>query len=103
MQILFRSHNARVTDGIIRKAELAVSKLARRLRRTVDAHVVFEHDGPTRRVEIVLDVPRRKRLVAEGRARQYATALDRALEHLASQTNHAKRPPKDRARRAVKA
>ncbi len=102
MQILFRSHNARVTDGIIRKAETAVTKLARRLRRTVDAQVVFENDGPTRRVEIVLAAPRHKRLVAEGRARQYATALDRALKHLASQTNHAKRPARERARRALK-
>ncbi|HJU75065.1 MAG TPA: HPF/RaiA family ribosome-associated protein [Gemmatimonadaceae bacterium] len=101
MQILFRSHNAKVAAGIIRKAELSIAKLARRLRRVVDAHVVFEHDGPTRRVEIVLDVPRR-RLVAEGRARQYGTALDRALEHLASQTNHAKRPAKERARRVLK-
>lgn len=103
MEILWRSHNARVTEVVRDKAELAITKLARRLRRAVDAHVVFEHDGPTRRVEIVLHAPRHRRLVAEGRARQYAVALDRAIEHLASQTNHAKRPAKERARRALKA
>jgi hypothetical protein len=46
--------------------------------------------------------PRHRSLVAQGTARQYGTALDRALEHLVSQTNHAKRPAKERARRAVK-
>jgi len=85
------------------KAEQTIAKLARRLKRAVDAHVVFEHDGPTRRVEIVLHAPRRRNLVAEGRASQYAVALDLALEHLASQTNHAKRPAKSRRRRAAKA
>jgi len=101
VQILLRSHNAKVGEGIRDKAEQAIVKLARRLKRTIDATVWFESDGPTRRVEIVLRAPRH-RLVAEGRARQYGTALDRALEHLASQTNHAKRPAKERARRAVK-
>ncbi len=103
MEILWRSHNARVTELVREKAEQTIAKLARRLKRAVDAHVVFEHDGPTRRVEIVLHAPRRRNLVAEGRARHYATALDRALDHLASQTNHAKRPAKERARRTTKA
>lgn len=102
MEIAWRSHNARVTELVREKAEQTISKLARRLKRAVDAQVVFEHDGPTRRVEIVLHAPRKRRLVAEGRARQYATALDRALKHLASQTNHAKRPAKERARRTAK-
>jgi ribosome-associated translation inhibitor RaiA len=84
------------------KAAQMVSKVARRLRRTVDATVFFDSDGPTRKVEIVLRAPRQRALVAEGRARQYAAALDRAIEHLASQTNHAKRPAKERARRAAK-
>ena len=103
MQILLRSHNARVTEGLREKAEQAISKLARRLRRTVDAHVVFENDGPNRRVEIVLHAPRHRSLVAEGSARQYAVALDRAIEHLASQTDRAKRPAKERGRRAARA
>ena len=103
MQIVLRSHNAKVTEVVREKAEQAITKLARRLRRTVDATVRFEHDGPTRRVEIVLRAPRHRRLVAEGQARQYGTALDRALEHLASQTNHAKRPANRRGRRAAKA
>ncbi|MGH7710895.1 MAG: HPF/RaiA family ribosome-associated protein [Gemmatimonadaceae bacterium] len=102
MQIVLRSHNAKVAPVVREKAEQAITKLARRLRRTVDATVWFEHDGPTRRVEIILRAPRHRRLVAEGRARQYGTALDRALKHLATQTNHAKRPPKERARRATK-
>lgn len=103
MQILLRSHNARVSEGLRERAERAISKLARRLRRTVDAHVVFENDGPNRRVEIVLHAPRHRSLVAEGRARQYAVALDRAIEHLASQTDRAKRPAKERGRRAARA
>ncbi len=103
MQIVLRSHNARVTDGLRHKAEQAITKLGRRLRRTVDATVWFETDGPTRRVEIVLRAPRHRRLVAEGRARQYGVALDRAIEHLAAQTNHAKRPAKERGRSAARA
>jgi ribosome-associated translation inhibitor RaiA len=102
VEILVRSHNAKVAASIQEKAELAISKIARRLRRTVDAHVIFANDGPTRRVEIVLHAPRHRSLVAEGTARQYGVALDRALEHLAAQTNHAKQTPKERARRAVK-
>jgi len=103
VEILWRSHNARVTELVRGKAEQTIAKLARRLKRAVDAHIVFEHDGPTRRVEIVLHAPRRRNLVAEGRASQYGVALDLALEHLASQTNHAKRPAKSRRRRAAKA
>jgi len=102
VQIVLRSHNAKVATGIRQKAEQAIAKIARRLRRTVDAHVIFATDGPTRRVEIVLHAPRHRSLVAEGTARQYGTALDRALDHLASQTNHAKRPAKERARRLAK-
>lgn len=103
MQIVLRSHNARVTDVLREKAERAIAKLARRLRRSVDATVWFENDGPTRRVEIVLRAPRHRRLVAEGRARQYAVALDRAIEHLAAQTDRAKRSAKERGRRAARA
>ncbi|MGQ0642210.1 MAG: HPF/RaiA family ribosome-associated protein, partial [Gemmatimonadaceae bacterium] len=102
VQILVRSHNANVAATIQQKAEQAIAKIARRLRRTVDAHVVFASDGPTRRVEIVLHAPRRRSLVAEGTARQYGTALDRALEHLATQTTRAKRVAKERARRVAK-
>jgi ribosomal subunit interface protein len=102
VEIVLRSHNAKVASSLRDKAEHAVSKIARRLRRTVNAQVVFETDGPARRVEILLHAPRHRSLVAEGRGRQYAVALDRALEHLASQTNHAKRPAKERARRAPK-
>jgi ribosome-associated translation inhibitor RaiA len=102
VEIVLRSHNAKVAAVIRDKAQLAVSKIARRLRRTVGADVVFATDGPTRRVEIVLHAPRQRRLVAEGKARQYGIALDRALDHLAAQTNHAKRPAKERARRAIK-
>lgn len=103
MQIVLRSHNANVSDALRAKAMRAVAKLSRRLRRTVETHVVFEQDGPTRRVEIVLRAPRHRTLVAEGRARQYATALDRALEHLAAQTNHVKRPARSRGRRVAAA
>ncbi len=96
MEILWRSHNAKVAPDVREKAEQTIAKLARRLRRAVDAQIVFENDGPSRRVEIVLHAPRHKSLVAEGEARQYGTALDRALAHLASQMNRAKRPAKSR-------
>ncbi|MGQ0539057.1 MAG: HPF/RaiA family ribosome-associated protein [Gemmatimonadaceae bacterium] len=102
VEIVFQSHKAAVSEQLRGKARTAITKLARRLRRTVDATVRFERDGPTRRVEIVLRAPRNRLLVAEARARQYSTALDRAIDHLAAQTNHAKRPAKRRGRRTAR-
>ena len=100
MQIIFHSHNAVISDAMKHRAEQLVAKLAERARRTVDAVVRFERDGPVRRVEILLHAPRCRALVAEGRARTYGPALAEAAQRLQAQLAHVKRTRKARAQTA---
>ncbi len=90
MDIIFHGHHATVTPELRERAERAVTRLAQRLRRTVDATIRFEEDGPARRVELTLHAPRRRPLVAEGRARAFGPALTTALSKLRAQTTHEK-------------
>ena len=102
MEIVFHSHHARVSDHMRRRAQRGVEKMARRLTRAVSAVVRFEEDGRERRVEIVVHAAHNRRLVANGIARFFGTALADALARMGTQTNHAKRPAKDRARRRAR-
>lgn len=99
MEILFQSHHAQVSDRMRERARIAVTKLAARLTRAVDAVVRFEEDGPTRRVEIVLHAPRRRAIVAEGSARFFGPALGYAIDRLEAQARQVKRTPKTRNRK----
>jgi hypothetical protein len=65
------------------------------------ATVRFEEDGRLHRVEIVVHAARGRKLVAEGTGRYFGPALAAALAHLESQTDHVRRPPKSRRRRAA--
>ena len=85
MEIVFHAHHAVISDELRARAERAVHKAAARLRRTVDATVRFEEDGPTRRVEIVLHAPRKAPLVAVGEDRLLARALSSAASRLQAQ------------------
>ena len=94
MEIIFQAHNATVSDRLRERAERAVLKASQRLKRAVDAVIRFEHDGPTRRVEIVLHAPRHRDVRATGDAPRFAGALAIALAHLDAQTRDPKRPPR---------
>lgn len=98
MDIIFHAHHAVISDRLQRRSERAVRRVARKLGRAVDAVVRFERDGPTSRVEIVLHSPRRRDLVAEGRARYYGPALAEAVQRLDAQAASRKRTPKARGR-----
>ena len=102
MNVTFQYHRAEISDHMRARAQRAVAKAAARLPRVDDVVVRFEEDGPTRRVEILLHVPRR-RLVAEGTARFFGTALAAAAAHLEAQTRHTKRTRRDRSRRRARA
>ena len=103
MEILFQSHHAQVSERIRERARTAVTRLATRLARVVDAVVRFEEDGPTRRVEIVLHTPKRPAMVAEGTARFFGPALTYAIDRLDAQTRQLKRTPKTRGRKIARA
>lgn len=98
MEIVFQSHHAEVSEHLRTRASRALTKLANRLSRAVDALVRFEADGPTRRVEIVLRAPRNRRLIACGEARFFGPALATAVSRLESQAREAKRELRARAR-----
>ena len=98
MEIIFHAHHAVISDRMRLRAERAVRKVAKKLKRAVDARVRFERDGPTSRVEVLLHAPGRRDLVAEGRARHYGPALSEAVGRLESQVNSRKRTPKARGR-----
>lgn len=101
MEVVFQAHNAVISDRMRERATRALAKLSARLDRVVDATVRFHQDGPTRRVEIVLNAPTHRDLVAQGKARYYGPALRTALAHLEAQVGHEKRTPKGRGRRLI--
>lgn len=103
MEILFQSHHAKVSEPMRERARLAVTKLGERLVRVANAVIRFEEDGPTRRVEIVLHAPRRRAMVAEGRARFFGPALAHAISRLEAQARQIKRTPKARSRKLARA
>ena len=103
MEILFQSHHAQVSERIRERARIAVTRLAARLARAVNAVVRFEEDGPTRRVEIVLHAPKRRAMVAEGTARFFGPALTYAIDRLDAQMRQLKRTPKTRSRKIARA
>ncbi len=98
MEIILHAHHAEVTDTLRDKAERAVERLAARLRRVVTAIVRFEGDGPNKRVEIVLQAPRRPDLVAQAFARRYEPALTQAVLRLEAQVARARRSRRPRLR-----
>jgi ribosome-associated translation inhibitor RaiA len=82
VEIIFHGHHAQVSQRLRRRAEIAATNVAARLKRAVDAIVRFETDGPMRRVEIVLHAPRHKQIVARGEGRFYGSALTDAINRL---------------------
>jgi ribosome-associated translation inhibitor RaiA len=102
VDIVFHSHHASVSDHLRRSAQRGLDRLGRRLTRAVSAVVRFEEDGRLRRVEIVLHAARNRRIVGEASGRYFGPALAAALARVVAQTNHVKRPPKQRARDAAR-
>lgn len=103
MEVVYHAHNAVISDRMKERAARGLSKLTQRLDRAVDATVRFHQDGPTRRVEIRLNAPGQRDLVAEGAAPYYGPALKIALAHLESQVGRVKRKPKEQGRRLLSA
>lgn len=85
MEIIFHAHHANISDRMRKRAETAVRKLALRVKRTVDAIIRFEQDGPVKRVEIQLHAPRQKGIVATGEGRYFGPAFTIAMERLTVQ------------------
>jgi ribosome-associated translation inhibitor RaiA len=98
MEIILHAHHAEVTESLRAKAERAVERLSARVRRVVTAIVRFEGDGPSKRVEIVLQSPRRPDLVARAFDRRYEPALALAVTRLEAQVARARRSRRPRPR-----
>ena len=103
MQIMFQAHHAVISDHMRNRAERAVRKLAKRLKRAVDAIVRFETDGKVRIVELIFNAPGRRSLVAKGFSRNYGPALNEAIERMDEQLRRMKRTPAMRARELSRA
>lgn len=98
MEIILHAHHADVPESLRARAERAVARLSARLRRTVTAIVRFEGDGPSKRVEIVLQAPRRADLVAHAFDRRYEPALAQAVSRLERQVASSRRSHRPRQR-----
>ncbi len=97
MEIILHAHHADVPESLRLKAERAVQRLSVRLRRVVTAIVRFEGDGPSKRVEIVLQAPRRRDLVARAFDRRYEPALAQAVHRLEVQVAKSRRSYRPRS------
>ena len=85
MEIILHAHHADVTESLREQAEAAIRRIATRMHRVVNAIVRFVGDGPTRRVEIVLQGSRTRALFAQADARHFEPALATAVNRLESQ------------------
>jgi len=98
VQIMFQSHHAVISDHMRNRAERAVRKLAKKLKRAVDAIVRFETDGKVRVVELIFNAPGKRSLIAKGTSRNYGPALKEAVDRMDTQLRRLKRTPAMRAR-----
>jgi ribosome-associated translation inhibitor RaiA len=103
VEVVFHAHNAVISARMQERANRGLSRIAQRVQDAVDATVRFHQDGPTRRVEIRVNAPGQRDLIAEGQARYYGPALKIALLRLESQVGHAKRTPKGKWQRFARA
>lgn len=98
MEISYYAHHAAISPRLQERAEQGLHKLARRLGRVVDASVRFEEEGPMRRVEIIVHLPRGRRFMAAAQGRHFGPAVSTALSRIVAQTDHLRRAAKTRAR-----
>lgn len=99
MEMVFSHRGISLTQSMLKRAEQAVLKAAKRIPRATGAIVRFDEDGPERRVEIVFTAPRGTRLVAAAVGRYWGPALNAALGKLVRQASKERRTP---PRRTVK-
>lgn len=103
MEIVFHSHHAPLSPRLQLRTERALRKLADRIGTATKATVLFEEDGPTRRVEIVVNVPRQKNLIAKAEGRYLGPAVGAAIDKLTAQVRAAKRIKKASAAKTTAA
>jgi ribosome-associated translation inhibitor RaiA len=102
MDIVFHSHHAPLSPRLQQRTERALRKLDERIGGATAASVLFEEDGTTRRVEIIVRARRNKRFVAEAEGRYLGPAVNVALDRLTAQVRAAKRVKKSESRRATR-
>lgn len=98
MEISYYAHHAAISPRLQERAERGLHKLARRIGRVVDASVRFHREGPMRRVEIIVHLPRGRHFVAAAQGRYFGPAVSAALSRIGAQTDHLRRAVKTRAR-----
>ena len=102
MEIIFHAHHAVISDHMRQRAERVMNRIAKRLHtEPTDAIVRFERDSGVCRVELQMNAPRQRRLVAEGHGRFYGPALAQAAARLEAQLPH-KDTPKTRTRQRAR-
>lgn len=101
MEIVFHSHHATISDRLRGRAEKGVRKLGARLPGAVSATIRFEHDGPTRTVELVMLVAGRKQLFAKAGGRFWGPTISDALKQLEQQVSATRRTRKEQGRKAA--
>jgi len=102
VEIIFHAHHAVISPHMRQRAERAVQRIAKRLHtEPTEAIVRFERDSGDCRVELQLNAPRQRRIVAEGRGRFYGPALVQAAARLEAQLPR-KDTPKTRTRQRAR-
>lgn len=102
MEIIFHSHHAIISDRLRARAELGMRKLTRRHPGVIRSTIRFEHDGPTRTVELAMHLAGRKQLFAKASGRFWGPAIAEALQQLEQQVATVKRTRKEQGRQGVR-
>ena len=83
MEVNVSARNCRVPEQVAEMAKRRVLKLSRYHLRANSADVVFSEEKRSRDVELVVRIDGTANVVARGRASDFRSALDEAVDHVA--------------------
>lgn len=91
MQTTVTARHCEVPEGLKKRAEQLLQKIAKKASRAQRAQVIFTVDNQRKLVEIQVSLPLGRVKVASGEADDFRSALDRAKEKLLHQLDKSNR------------
>jgi ribosomal subunit interface protein len=85
MNIIITARHCEIPDDLRVRASELLTRVSKMVRRPQRAEITFDIDHQSKRVELILNLPRNQVRVAKAEADDFQTALDSALDKLKHQ------------------
>ena len=82
MRIQITARHCNVPDALLRRTEEQIQKLSRYDPRVGSAEVTYTEEKHSRKVEVVLHIDGAQPVVAHAEAREFRSALDKAIDRV---------------------